>query len=97
MIHTPIYVNVSLILPVISLPYQLHHTVIMHEVAVLDKNQGFPHCQVIVTRVASLPITGPDRSVMLPEVVKLGQVCMFTMRRHLKQKQLKERYNMYGN
>ena len=73
MIHTPIYVILSLILPVISLPDQLHHRVIMHEVVVLDKKQGFPHCQVVVPRVASLPNIGPDRSVMLPGVVNLDR------------------------
>ena len=68
MMHTSIYVMLYLILPVFSLPYQIHDHVTMHEVAVLDKKQGFPHCQVVVPRVASLPSgLGPDRSVTLPE------------------------------
>ena len=83
----------SLILPVISLPYQLNHHIIMHEVAVLDKKQGFLLCQV----VANLPNIGPDRTVMLPEVVNLAHNCMFTRRRHLTQKQYKESYNMYSD
>ena len=90
MIHTPTYIMLSLILPVIILPYQLHHHVIMHEVAVLDEMQGFPDCPVVVPGAASLPNIGPDRSVMLPEVFSLGQVCMFIRRIHLTQKQLKK-------
>ena len=72
MIQTLIYVMLSLIVPVISLPYILHHHVTMHETAVLDIKQGFPHCQVVVPRVARLPKIGPDRSVMLPEFVNHG-------------------------
>jgi len=67
----------SLILPVISLPYELHHHV-KREVAVLDKMLGFPHCRVVVSRVASFPNIGPDRSVLLPDVFNLGRVCTFT-------------------
>ena len=39
-----LYVLLTLIIPVISLPYQLNHHVIMHEVAVLNINQGLLHC-----------------------------------------------------
>ena len=87
MISTPIYVMQSLILPEISLLYQLHHHVSTHEVAVLDKKQSFPYCHVVVPRVASPPNIGPDRSVMVPEVVNLGHVCMFNRQTHLEQKQ----------
>ena len=79
MIHTPVYIMSSLILPVISVTYQRYHHVIMHEVAILDKLQRFPHCQVVVPHVASLPNIGPDQSVMLPEVG-----CKFTRQRHFK-------------
>ena len=65
MIHTPVYIMLSLIRPVISVTYQRYHHVIMHEVAILDKMQRFPHCQVVVPHVASLPNIGPDQSVML--------------------------------
>ena len=69
MIHTPIYVMIYFIVPVISLPYQLHRHAIIHDVALLDINQDIPHSQMVVPRVTSLPNIGPDRSVMLPEVV----------------------------
>ena len=73
MIHTPTCVMLTLILPMVNLPYKLHRHVIMHDVAVLDIKQGFPHCQVVVHRVTNLPNIGPDRSMMLPEVVNVGQ------------------------
>ena len=50
MTHTPIYVMPSLILQVFSLPYQIHHHDITHEVAVLDKKQDFPQCQMVLPR-----------------------------------------------
>ena len=82
--HAAVMINLSvmvtLILPVISLPYQLHHDV-KRQVAAFDKMAGFPHCRVVVPRVASFANIGPDRSVLLPEVVNLGHVCTFTRRR----------------
>ena len=89
--HTYLYEDIF-ILPLICLPYQLHHHVIINEVAVLDKNnKGCPHCQVVVPASASLP-ERPDRSVMLPELVSLGHICMFTRRRHLKRKTIKKSF-----
>jgi len=46
------------------------------------KKQGFTHCQVVLPR-RHLHIFGPGRSVMLPEVVNRGQVCIITRRRYL--------------
>ena len=38
--YTYFYVNLSLIIPIIDLHYQQHQHVIMHEVALLDKNKA---------------------------------------------------------
>ena len=78
--------TISLISPVIGLHDQLHQHVIMHEVAVLDDNKASLVVKC-VSRVASLHNVGPSRSVMLPEAVNFGQVCMFARRRCLKQNQ----------
>ena len=59
---------VSLIIPVISLPYQLRHHVIMHEVAVLAIKQGFRHCQVVV-----------PASPVFPTLGLIGQWCCQTL------------------
>ena len=74
MIHTHLSMS-CYILGVITLPDQLHHHVIMHEVVVL-----------CVSRLSSI---GPDRSVIVTEDVNLGQICMFTRRRPLKHKKMR--------
>ena len=59
--------------PVIGLHFQLHQhvTLHLHKVAVLDKHKVSLTVKWL-TRVASLHIIAPGRSVMLPEVAGYG-------------------------
>ena len=87
---TYIYVKLYLILPVIVFHYQLYQ-VIMQEVPVLDKTRLHSITVKWLSRFANLHNIGPVRSVILPEIVTRGQVCIFARRIDLKNKTIIKR------